>query len=211
MLMKLHDLTTLSTETPGGEAAKVRGLYLTAEMNVREVVVDMNGLLDLRAIAMPAAAFGTPDVEAGTWPVDITTEAIKGCEPVRQEPESALEKVKDIVFSPLPETRGTLRSGEAYKGLSLDLNEGPVGRVLDIVVDTDTMMVPFVLVETGSWLPDRQVLLPTAKINSINWDDGKGKVDATQEEISAAPDVFENDQITTTGSGTLLTYYGIGA
>ena len=30
MLMKLHDLTTLSTETPGGEAAKVRGLYLTA-------------------------------------------------------------------------------------------------------------------------------------------------------------------------------------
>jgi len=211
MLIKLHDLTTLATETPGGEAAKIRGAYVTPEMTVSLVAVDMAGLMDLRTIAIPAGAFGTPDVEAGTWPVDLTTDAISQCDPVGEKPKSALQAVKEVISSPLPEMHNTLRSADSHRGLSLDLNEGPAGRILDLVIDTDNMSIPFIVVETGSWLPDRQVLVPTAKLRSIDWENRTGNIDATQADIKSAPDVYKNDQLTSVGSGTLLTYYGISA
>lgn len=210
-MIKLHDLKTLTTQTPGGEKANIQGLYLTDGFAVREVAADLRGLFDLRVVGVPAEAFGTPDLEAGIWPADITTDAIRGCHVIGDKPESALGAVKELVFDTLPEQIEDLRSGTSYKGLSLDLNDGPAGRILDLVVDTDAMTVPFMIVETGSWLPERQVLLPTGKVRSVDWSDRKVYVAASQDDIASAPDVFENDQLTTKGSGTLLTYYGISA
>lgn len=211
MMIKLHDLKTLTTRTPGGEEARIQGVYLNDAFAVQEIAADLKGLLDLRVVAMPAAAFSTPDLEAGIWPADIPTDAIQRCHVIGDKPDTALATVKELVFDTLPDQMNGLRSGASYKGLSLDLNEGPAGRILDLVVDTDTMTVPHMVVETGSWLPERQVLLPTAKVTKVDWSARKVYVDANQADITSAPDVFENDQLTTKGSGTLLTYYGISA
>ena len=211
MLIKLHDLATLKTTMPGGETATIRGLYLTEDLHVRAIAADLGGLFDLSTVAIPADAFGTPDIDAGSWPADVPTDAIRTCASVGERPASALEAIREVVLSPLPDHHDGLRSAATYKGLQLDVSEGPAGRVLDLVIDTDTMTAPFLVVETGSWLPERQVLLPTARLSKVDWSDNTAHIDATQDDIKAAPDVFKNDRLTTKGSGTLLTYYGLSA
>lgn len=211
MLIKLNDLTKLSAQTPGDETGNVRGIYVTQEFSVCDIAVDFGSLLDAQVVALPGSAFGAPDVEGGTWPVDLTTDAIHAAAPLKEAPKSTLETIRSLVADTLPAEHDGLRSASAYKGLSLNVSDGPVGRILDVVVDTRAMTVPFIVVETGSWLPERQILLPMATLRDVNWADKTADVSASRADIENAPDVFKNDELTTTGTGTLMTYYGIGA
>ncbi|WP_316013385.1 PRC-barrel domain-containing protein [Roseobacter sp. HKCCA0434] len=211
MFVKLHDLTTLSTTTPDGDKAKVAGVYLDGSYAVQKVAANLDGLLNLGLVALPVSAFGQPDFDAGTWPVEMDRAALGAAERIEHKPGSAVEAVKELVATTIPERLGDLRAGSTFKNLELDLNDGPAGRVLDIVIDTTTMRVAFLVVETGSFLPERQVLMPIDKLASVNWETPKGHLDCTQEQVSSAPDVFDEDILTTKGSGTLLNYYGLSS
>ncbi len=202
MLVKYRDLNGLTLDGENADG-KVSDLYLTDDLAVAHVAVEFGGLLDRDPRLVPVHALGTPSLEETRWPASsdagATAQAVGDDEPLRR------------LTGNLPDIHDNLRRAGTFAGVSLDMNEGPMGRILDLVLDTETWSVAFLVVETGSWLPDRQVLLPIEKVERIDWSGRTAHVAVTQEEVSKAPDVFKNDRIETRGTGTLLTYYGLSA
>ncbi|QPH55912.1 PRC-barrel domain-containing protein [Pontivivens ytuae] len=201
MLVKYRDLKGLTLDGDNAEG-KVSDLYLTKDRQVARVAVEFGGLIDRDPRLVPIAALGAPSLDDMSWPAKPDAGSA--------EPAVEDEPLRRLTGN-LPDTHGDLQRAGAFAGISLDMNEGPMGRVLDLVIDTETWAAPFAVVETGSWLPERQVLLPMEKIAEIDWSKRSARVTVTQEEVSKAPDVFKNDQIETRGTGTLLTYYGLSA
>ena len=52
-----------------------------------------------------------------------------------------------------------LRSINQLKGAAIDATDGDIGKVRDFYFDDEQWVVRFLVVETGSWLFSRKVLL----------------------------------------------------
>jgi sporulation protein YlmC with PRC-barrel domain len=82
-----------------------------------------------------------------------------------------------------------LHTVSSIKGYLLAAQDGHLGKVKDIYLEEGTWAVRYFVVNTGTWLPGRDVLLPPRAIGRI--DDGKESVEVhlTKEKIKNAPDI----------------------
>lgn len=67
--------------------------------------------------------------------------------------------------------------------------DGDVGHITDLFVDASTWQVRYLVVETGHWLPDRQVLLPPAVLTGQNWGSETASVALTKQQVKDSPEV----------------------
>ena len=82
-----------------------------------------------------------------------------------------------------------LRSMKEQIKYRIHARDGVCGHVSDFLVDDRTWMVRYAVVDTGDWLPGREVLMSREAIQSVDWESKTLTVGATQEEIEAAPDL----------------------
>jgi len=52
-----------------------------------------------------------------------------------------------------------LKLGSALKGYAIDASDGEIGTVADFLFDDRTWLVRWLVVDTGTWLTGRKVLL----------------------------------------------------
>ncbi len=82
-----------------------------------------------------------------------------------------------------------LHTVSSIKGYLLAAQDGHLGKVKDVYLEEGTWAVRYLVVNTGTWLSGRDVLLPPRAIGHI--DDGLESVDVhlTKEKIRNAPDI----------------------
>lgn len=82
-----------------------------------------------------------------------------------------------------------LYSAKDIRKCKIDAADGTLGNVHDLFFDDRTWSTEYVVVDTGSWLPGKRVLIPRDKIGTPDWKAKELDVDLTRDEVESSPGV----------------------
>ena len=80
-----------------------------------------------------------------------------------------------------------LRSTAEVSGYHIQAKDGEIGQVTDFLFDDENWAVRHLVVDTGTWLPGRKVLVAPPWIERIDWAERKVYVALTQESVRQSP------------------------
>jgi len=81
-----------------------------------------------------------------------------------------------------------MRPASSFKGLTIAAADGDIGSVKDLYFDDGSWTVRYLVVDTGAWLPGRQVLISPMSVNQpVTLD--RVFVDLTREQVKDSPPV----------------------
>jgi hypothetical protein len=82
-----------------------------------------------------------------------------------------------------------LRTLDGMLGSSIGAKDGEIGRIHNVFFDDRNWAVRYLVVETGSWLTRRKVLISPAALGRPHWTDKIIPVLLTKEQVQNCPDV----------------------
>ena len=88
-----------------------------------------------------------------------------------------------------------LRSIEDLENYAMQANDGEIGHVRDLFFDDATWAVRYLVVETGSWLAGRKVLISPAALGHSNWGKRILPVQMTREQVSSNPVTYAEEPV----------------
>lgn len=80
-----------------------------------------------------------------------------------------------------------LRSTHEISGYQIQASDGDIGHVKDFLFRTENWSISYLIVDTGSWLPGRKVLIAPPWIEQIRWLNQRVYVDLPKESIRQSP------------------------
>ena len=101
-----------------------------------------------------------------------------------------------------------LHSTEDVDGYNIHAIDGEIGKVVDFIVDDSTWKMKYFVVETGSWLNSKKVLLSTKWIKEVNWENSTVIVNISTESVKNSPEFDVSEPVKEAAERMLFTYYG---
>lgn len=87
-----------------------------------------------------------------------------------------------------PEGDPHLRDTHEVTGYYIHATDGDVGHIEDFMIDSDSWMIRYIVIDTRNWWPGKKVLVSPRRFEAIDWSEGTARVDLTQEEIRNGPE-----------------------
>ena len=81
-----------------------------------------------------------------------------------------------------------LRSTRQLTGYQIHATDGEIGHVQDFVVNDEGWAIQYLVVDTGTWLPGRKVLIAPKWIKSVKWGEASVHLDRSREEVKNSPE-----------------------
>ena len=81
-----------------------------------------------------------------------------------------------------------LRSTSAVSGYNIQALDGDIGHVEDFVIDDETWVIRYLVIDTQNWWPGRKVLISPQWIERVSWDQGTVFVNLSRDAIKQAPE-----------------------
>jgi hypothetical protein len=100
-----------------------------------------------------------------------------------------------------------LRSTKTVTGYGVEAADGGIGHVEDFVVDDGTWEIRYLVVETQTWIPGKEVLLPSRWVDRVSWEERRIGVPMDRETIRTAPE-WDRREITREYEERLCRHYG---
>lgn len=100
-----------------------------------------------------------------------------------------------------------LRKAHAMIGTKLHALDGEIGRIDDLYFDDLTWVIRYMIVRTGSWFAEKDVMLSPASIRDVVWDDDGVYVDLTKQQIQESPDLDGQRPVTREQEMELVRHY----
>lgn len=146
---------------------------------------------------MPGAATTTPTASfSGAMAPDVPVAS-----PVKEEVEEAVEQAQNP----------HLRSVREVSGYQIEATDGAIGQIADFFVDEEDWRIRYVLVDTGNWLSDRQVLISPDWLTDIQWPERTAQVHVTREMVEQSPEYDPVAPVQRTDEARIYRHYGIPA
>lgn len=82
-----------------------------------------------------------------------------------------------------------LHSIKRLIGFTIGATDGEIGKVKDFFFDDETWTVRYLVVETGSWLFGRKILIPPMAFQMPDWDSEVFHVNLTRDQVKNSPDI----------------------
>jgi sporulation protein YlmC with PRC-barrel domain len=82
-----------------------------------------------------------------------------------------------------------LRSLQSLAGYSVAAEDGAMGKIHNFLFDDHAWIVRYFVIETGSWLRSRRVLISPVAAGPPDWSRGTIPVSLTREQVRDSPDV----------------------
>jgi hypothetical protein len=101
-----------------------------------------------------------------------------------------------------------IRSAESLKQLELRARDGVLGQVKDLYFDDEHWAIRYLIVETGTWLNSRKVLIATSVLDAPDWDGGMLPVNLTTEQVRHSPSIDTEEAVTREHEAGLQAHYG---
>jgi hypothetical protein len=101
-----------------------------------------------------------------------------------------------------------LHAYKNMKGYVISATDGNIGHVKDVYFDDETWCVRYLVVDTGTWLSSRKVLISPISIGQANWDDKLLPVSITKDQVANSPDIKTQKSVSRQQEILLLEYYG---
>jgi hypothetical protein len=101
-----------------------------------------------------------------------------------------------------------LQVASALKGSTLLVTDGQIGTVSDFLFDDRSWKIRWLVVDTGSWLTGRKVLLHASAIKRCDLDERVLRVDLTKMQVKDSPGLGEDQPVSRQDENNLYAYYG---
>ena len=101
-----------------------------------------------------------------------------------------------------------LRSMNDLEGYAIHATDGTIGHVKDFYFDDQAWVIRYLVVETGTWLASRKVLISPIAIGSPNWSERILPVALTKEQVKRSPDIDTEKPVSRQHEMRYLGYYG---
>jgi hypothetical protein len=101
-----------------------------------------------------------------------------------------------------------LRSMKDLENYAIRATDGNIGHVKDFYFDDEAWVVRYLVVETGTWLSSRKVLISPIAIGQLNWVDKILPVSITREQVKNSPDIDTDKSVSRQHEMQYLGYYG---
>ncbi len=99
------------------------------------------------------------------------------------------------------------RLGE-ISGYGLRATDGEIGTVKDLYFDDVRWVVRYLVVDTGTWLSSREVLIAPMAITGVDWDDEVIDVSLNKAQVEQSPSVDLHLPVSRQYEAAYNTYYG---
>jgi len=101
-----------------------------------------------------------------------------------------------------------LRSVKDLGEYAIRATDGDIGHVRDFFFDDMAWVVRYLVVETGSWLASRKVLITPLSIGQANWSEKVLPVAISMAQVRASPDIDTEKPVSRQHEMQYLGYYG---
>ncbi len=95
-------------------------------------------------------------------------------------------------------------------GFTIGGTDGEIGKVKEIYFDDKSWIIRYIIIETGSWLSGRKVLLSPKAVVSTEWNQELFKVNLTMEQIKNSPNIDIDKPVSRQHERDLYAYYPWG-
>ncbi|MHC4250844.1 MAG: hypothetical protein ACYTKD_22295 [Planctomycetota bacterium] len=102
----------------------------------------------------------------------------------------------------------SLRSGREVTGYRIDAVDGYAGRVQDFIVDDESWVIRYMVVDTGRWFPGRKVLVVPLWVESMTWAGRTARVGLHRTVIAASRAYLPSAPVNREYEVRLYDYYG---
>jgi len=97
-----------------------------------------------------------------------------------------------------------LKPASGFKGLTIAATDGDIGSVNDLYFDDLSWTIRYLVVDTGTWLPGRQVLISPLSVRRV---DDKILVDLTRNQVQNSPPVEADKPVNRQQEEAIAPYY----
>ena len=101
-----------------------------------------------------------------------------------------------------------LRNLKDIEKCTLHATDGDIGQVKDLYFDDHAWVVRYLIVDTGSWLFDRKVLISPISIQKPDWPEHSLPAAITRDQVKNSPDVDTDKPVSRQHEAQYLGYYG---
>jgi hypothetical protein len=101
-----------------------------------------------------------------------------------------------------------LRSAEDLHKCSVDATDGAMGHVTDLYFDDAAWVIRYLVVETGSWLASRKVLIAPDAIDQLDGMTKTLQVQLTREQVRGSPHIDTDKPVSRQHERDFRRYYG---
>ncbi len=89
-----------------------------------------------------------------------------------------------------------LRSTHYVSGYHIQAADGEIGHVEDFIVDDETWVIRYLIIDTRNWWPGKKVLVSPQWIERISWEKSKIFINLSRETIKQSPEYTEESLLT---------------
>lgn len=101
-----------------------------------------------------------------------------------------------------------IRSAIDLQSYAIYATDGDLGKVDDLYFDDDTWTIRYLVVQTGTWLSDRRVLISPKSLGEADWQNRRIFMSLTQDQVRKGPDVDTTKPISRQYEIKFHRYYG---
>ena len=92
-------------------------------------------------------------------------------------------------------------------GNNLDATDGEIGKVTDFYFDDQTWTIRYLVVQTGTWLSEREVLISPHALLKHSWESGIFPVNLTRDQVRNSPAIDTKKPVSRRHEEQLADYY----
>ena len=101
-----------------------------------------------------------------------------------------------------------LRNTKELDHYAISATDGEIGHVKDFYFDDDAWAIRYIVVETGSWLMNRQVLISPISVQHPDWARRTLSVSITKDQVGHSPDIDTRKPVSRQHEVAYMGYYG---
>lgn len=101
-----------------------------------------------------------------------------------------------------------LRSVNDLQDRGIRATDGDIGSVNQFFFDDDRWTIRYLVVDTGKWLPGRQVLISPIALSDTDWVAEVLNVSLTKEQVKNSPDIDTDKPVSRQHEAEYFNYYG---
>jgi uncharacterized protein YrrD len=102
-----------------------------------------------------------------------------------------------------------LRSIKSLEGYKIQATDGALGKVNEFYFDDETWTIRYLVVDTGTWLSGRKVLIsPLCTMDTPDWKLQRFPVNLTKDQVKESPDIDVDKPVSRQHQIDLHKYYG---
>jgi hypothetical protein len=101
-----------------------------------------------------------------------------------------------------------LEAISALKGFAIEATDGRMGTVVDFLFDDASWKLRWLVVDCGSWLKGRKVLIHPSAVSYVALEDQQFDVQLTKAQVEGSPELLEHQPVSRRMESRLYDYYG---